>query len=202
MEEKKKNSKRPLILLGVLGIVVAYAVPNLILKDSDSSPTAETTQVEKQNVENKASASQPSGPSINQDKLNVEKLIPSPYQLRTNKAEAHPFRVINAVKQNQQTNTTTTTKTMNTPSTVPIGNVMAKPNSALPLAPQGKEADMKLLAIAQTGSKIIAVIEVEGKRTSAFIGTSVGNYTVTDIDSNHVYLQSNNGNTKVLDMIK
>lgn len=201
MEEKKKNSKRPLILLGVLGIVVAYAVPNLILKDSDSSPTAETTQVEKQNVENKASASQPSGPSINQDKLNVEKLISSPYQLKTNKAEAHPFRVINAVKQNQQTNTTTV-KPMNTPSTVPIGNVMAKPNGAPPLAPQGKEADMKLLAIAQTGSKVIAVIEVEGKRTSAFIGTSVGNYTVTDIDSNHVYLQSNNGNTKVLDMIK
>ena len=212
MEEKKKNNKRTLILLGVLGAVVAYAVPNVILNNSETpaqtsiqTPT-QTAQVETKNVENTANASQTSnkGVSVNSDKLNIEKLTSSPYQLRTNKAEAHPFRAVNAVKQTPSNTTinNTSQKPMNNPSTIPIGNVMAKPNGALPATPQMKDTNMKLLAIAQTGSKIIAVIEVEGKRTSAFIGTSIGDYTVTDIDSNHVYLQGNSGMTKVLDLVK
>lgn len=69
-------------------------------------------------------------------------------------------------------------------------------------APKAPAGDFKLKAIAQANDKVIAVIESGGKRTTAFIGSTIGSYTVTDIDSQHVYMQSDNGFTKTLDLVK
>ena len=59
---------------------------------------------------------------------------------------------------------------------------------------------MKVKAIASTGEKKIAVVEMGGKTSSVFVGSAVGNFIVTDIDEAHVYLQNFEGYSAVLDL--
>lgn len=62
--------------------------------------------------------------------------------------------------------------------------------------------NMKVKAIAETDKKVVAVIESKGKRVTAFIGTVIDGWTITDIRDGSVHLQNNEGKTYSLQISK
>lgn len=203
-------------MLAVLGALLAYAVPNVLLKDNTALPKPNTTNTAS-NKDNKLTTSNTANASenkkdVNKNKLEIDNLINKSYALKTANTETNPFKSITSAKDKAKTHNTqpntTTNNNLNTPSSIPMNidrvdnNVMAIPNSGMSAGMPEKETAMTLRAIAQTNNKIIAVIEADGKRTSAFIGTNIGEYTVTDIDNEHVYLQNDMGYSRILDLSK
>ena len=216
------EKKRTMALAGVLLALVAYAVPNVVLKDSGnassnintSKSTADSTQSAVKN--NKASANKndkESKSGISKDKLEIDNLTKNTYSLKSTEISTttNPFlSTADSTKaiQDKEKAEKDKQKNVKLPQTVGVegehitNNVVATPAMQKFEAPQAPAGDFKLKAIAQANDKVIAVVETGGKRTTAFVGTTIGSYTVTDIDSQHVYMQSDNGFTKTLDLMK
>lgn len=221
-----KDKKRTLVLLGVLLALATYAVPNVIMNnDSSSVSNSKTNKVASNTNTNKdkdkdkdsiikngntVNASK-SSKSINKDKLEIDSLMSNSYTLKTADSNNNPFKSpVSSNNKDTKKENININQPQNLPKTIGINNndVMGNNFTAVPSTqvqeniPQKKETQMTLRAIAQTNNNIIAVIEAGGKKTSAFIGTAIADYTVTDIDSEHVYLQDDDGNTRVLDLSK
>ena len=201
--------------------LAAYAVPNVIMNnDSSSTSNTSTNKVATNNnsdtnkiiKNNKTANASKNTKAINKDKLEIDSLMSNTYTLKTANSNENPFKSPNNNEKKDNKNVKKDVPTTNDSKTLPntIGmnnNVMgnnftAIPTQTAPATPQKQETPMSLRAIAQTNNKIIAVIDAGGKKTSAFIGTAIADYTVTDIDSEHVYLQDDDGNTRVLDLAK
>lgn len=212
-----KQQKKMAGELAVLGLVLAFAVPHILnggngstAKNTKATGTkTESTSAVKQNSAN-ASTKADTG----SDKLKIDNLVKNTYTLQSTTAQTNPFASLTSDKQKQKQwqeakaqqakQQKADSKTL--PSTVNVGDHIDNNFTAPPAdfaAPQAASTDgLKLKAIAQTGDKIIAVIESDGKRYSSFVGSTVGSFTVTDIDSSHAYLQDDNGFTSVLDLSK
>lgn len=216
------EKKRTMILAGVMLALIAYAVPNVILK-GDSSNTASSnvatstaTESSKSAVkDNKASANKKKDKkSVSKDKLEIDNLTQNTYALKsTEKANvSNPFlsSTDNAkALQDKEKVLQDKNKNNKLPETINMeagdhigNNIVATPPAMKIEEPKAPAGDFKLKAIAQANDKVIAVIETGGKRTTSFIGSTIGSYTITDIDSQHVYMQSDNGFTKTLDLVK
>lgn len=215
------DKKRTMALAGVLLALVAYAVPNIVLKNSenassniDTSTASDSSQSAVKN--NKANANKNTKKSksgINKDKLEIDSLTKTTYALKSTELPqtTNPFlSTAESTKAMQAKEKVEKDKVQNVKLPQSIGvegdhirnNVVTTPVMQQAETPKAPVGDFKLKAIAQTNDKVIAVVETGGKRTTAFIGTTIGSYTVTDIDSQHVYMQSDNGFTKVLDLVK
>ena len=215
------EKKRTMALAGVLLALVAYAVPNVVLKDSgnassniDISKSSDSSQSAVKN--NKASANKSDKKSkagISKDKLEIDNLTKNTYSLKSTATPTttNPFlSTADSAKAMQDKEKAEKDKEKNVklPQTINVegehigNNIVAPPAMQKFEAPQAPAGDFKLKAIAQANDKVIAVVETGGKRTTAFVGTTIGSYTITDIDSQHVYMQSDNGFTKVLDLMK
>ena len=214
------DKKRTMALAGVMLALVAYAVPNVILKNNAENATSNVasssaTDSSKSAVKsNKASANTKKSKTISKDKLEIDNLTKSTYALKSTEltnATTNPF-LSNAdnekAMQDKEKVMQDKEKQNKLPKTVGveagehIGNNIVAPPTMKVEAPKAPAGDFKLKAIAQANDKVIAVIESGGKRTTAFIGSTIGSYTITDIDSQHVYMQSDNGFTKTLDLVK
>ena len=217
------DKKRTMALAGVMLALVAYAIPNVILKNSGEDATSNiasstANDASKSAVKNnKASANKQKSKGISKDKLEIDNLTKSTYSLKSTEltnATTNPFLSSNdnakalqdkekILQEKEKKNNKLLPKTVGVETGDHIGNnVVAPPAMQQVEAPQAPAGDFKLKAIAQANDKVIAVVESGGKRTTAFIGSTIGSYTITDIDSQHVYMQSDNGFTKTLDLVK
>ena len=216
-----KQQKKIAGELAVLGLVLAFAVPHILNGGSGSTAKnakATGTKTESTSAVKQNSANASTKADTWSDKLKIDNLVKNTYTLQSTTAQTNPFASLTSdeqkQKQEQEAKAQQTkqqkadSKTL--PSTVNVGdhidnNFTAPPAdfAASQAASQAASTDgLKLKAIAQTGDKIIAVIESDGKRYSSFVGSTVGSFTVTDIDSSHAYLQDDNGFTSVLDLSK
>lgn len=219
-----KQQKKIAGELAVLGLVLAFAVPHILNGGSGSTAknmkaTGTKTESTSAVKQNSANASTKAG--TGSDKLKIDNLVKNTYTLQSTTAQTNPFASLTSdeqkhkqeqeAKAQQAKQQKADSKTL--PSTVNVGDHIDNNFTAPPAdftappadfaAPQAASTDgLKLKAIAQTGDKIIAVIESDGKRYSSFVGSTVGSFTVTDIDSSHAYLQDDNGFTSVLDLSK
>lgn len=212
-----KQQKKIAGELAVLGLVLAFAVPHILNGGSGSTAknmkaTGTKTESTSAVKQNSANASTKAG--TGSDKLKIDNLVKNTYTLQSTTAQTNPFASLTLdeqkhkqeqeAKAQQAKQQKADSKTL--PSTVNVGDHIDNNFTAPPAdfaAPQAASTDgLKLKAIAQTGDKIIAVIESDGKRYSSFVGSTVGSFTVTDIDSSHAYLQDDNGFTSVLDLSK
>ncbi len=205
-----EKGKQRTVALGLVAVAVAaYGIPHVLNgNDSSSSSKVATTSSSKGDSgsgikENKASANKKSGNKVNNEKLELDNLTQQSYALQSATQEVSPFAsptTINPKTDNNQ---------KKLPDSVSVGhienNISAFPQTTPtlnPSKPNSGNTNLKLKAVAQSNDRIIAVIEDGGKRTSAFVGTTIGNYTVTNIDSEHAYLQSNDGYAMTLDLTK
>ena len=212
-----KQQKKIAGELAVLGLVLAFAVPHILNGGSGSTAknmkaTGTKTESTSAVKQNSANASTKAG--TGSDKLKIDNLVKNTYTLQSTTTQTNPFASLTLdeqkhkqeqeAKAQQAKQQKADSKTL--PSTVNVGDHIDNNFTAPPAdfaAPQAASTDgLKLKAIAQTGDKIIAVIESDGKRYSSFVGSTVGSFTVTDIDSSHAYLQDDNGFTSVLDLSK
>lgn len=203
------SQKKKIIALGVVAAVVAaVGVPYIISNPKATSNVVTTTAKSNDDSikQNKASANKKTNKNrakVNNEKLELNKLTHETYSLQSAENSSSPFM---SAAINNKSNNKKDEKSL--PDTMTIGqhidnNLKAAPTSA-PAAskPSDKsKSDFTLKAVAQTNDRAIAVIESGGKRVSAFVGTSIGNYTVTNIDSEHAYLQSNDGYALTLSLI-
>ena len=203
--------------LAVLGLVLAFAVPHILNGGSGSTAknTKETgTKTESASAVKQNSANASTKADTGSDKLKIDNLVKNTYTLQSTTAETNPYASLTSDEQKQKQEQEAKAQQAKQqkvdskalPSTVNVGDHIGNNFTAPPAdfaAPQAASTDgLKLKAIAQTGDKIIAVIESDGKRYSSFVGSTVGSFTVTDIDSSHAYLQDDNGFTSVLDLSK
>lgn len=212
-----KQQKKIAGELAILGLVLAFAVPHILNGGSGSTAKntkATGTKTESTSAVKQNSANASTKADTGSDKLKIDNLVKNTYTLQSTTAQTNPFASLTSdeqkQKQEQEAKAQQTkqqkadSKTL--PSTVNVGDHIDNNFTAPPTdfaAPQAASTDgLKLKAIAQTGDKIIAVIESGGKRYSSFVGSTVGPFTVTDIDSSHAYLQDDNGFTSVLDLSK
>lgn len=206
------SQKKKIITLGVVAAVVAaVGVPYLISHPNATTSNVVTTTAKSSGdsvKQNKASANKKSkknAAKANNEKLELNKLTHDTYTLQSAESSASPFMSA-AVNNKSVDKNKKDDKAL--PDTMTIGqhidnNLKAVPTSAPAVtAPTDKgKSDFTLKAVAQTNDRAIAVIESGGKRVSAFVGTSIGNYTVTNIDSEHAYLQSNDGYALTLSLV-
>lgn len=175
-------NKRLKVLLGILAVVLCLAGVRVMNTGSVGSQHSR----QREPVKNE-----------NRDHLRVSALYPINYQLRS--TTKTPFRnplLKEPAKENQAT-----------PAPAPINDmipvtppVMQRPENEKQVA--GKTSSgMKLKAIASSGDKRVAVVEANGKVTTAFIGSAVGTYIVTDISESQVQLQDFKGNTVTLGLV-
>ena len=212
-----KQQKKIAGELAVLGLVLAFAVPHILNGGSGSTAKntkATGTKTESTSAVKQNSANASTKADTGSDKLKIDNLVKNTYTLQSTTAQTNPFASLTSDEQKQkqkQEAKAQQTKQQKAdskplPSTVNVGDHIDNNFTAPPAdfaAPQAASTDgLKLKAIAQTGDKIIAVIESDGKRYSSFVGSTVGSFTVTDIDSSHAYLQDDNGFTSVLDLSK
>ena len=222
--KKMNDKKRTIALAGVMLALVAYAIPNVILKNSGEDATSNiasstANDTSKSTVKNnKASANKQKSKGISKDKLEIDNLIKSTYALKSTEltnVTTNPFLSSNdnakalqdkekILQEKEKKNNKLLPKTIGIESGGDhIGNNVVTTSPSMQVeAPKAPAGDFKLKAIAQANDKVIAVVESGGKRTTAFIGSTIGSYTITDIDSQHVYMQSDNGFTKTLDLVK
>lgn len=212
-----KQQKKMAGELAVLGLVLAFAVPHILNGGSGSTAKntkATGTKTESTSAVKQNSANASTKADTGSDKLKIDNLVKNTYTLQSTTAQTNPFASLTSDEQKQKQEQEAKVKqtkqqkadSKTLPSTVNVGDHIDNNFTAPPAdfaAPQAASTDgLKLKAIAQTGDKIIAVIESDGKRYSSFVGSTVGSFTVTDIDSSHAYLQDDNGFTSVLDLSK
>lgn len=212
-----KQQKKIAGELAVLGLVLAFAVPHILNGGSGSTAKntkATGTKTESTSAVKQNSANASTKADTGSDKLKIDNLVKNTYTLQSTTAQTNPFASLTSDEQKQKQEQEAKTQqakqqkadSKTLPSTVNVGDHIDNNFTAPPAdfaAPQAASTDgLKLKAIAQTGDKIIAVIESDGKRYSSFVGSTVGSFTVTDIDSSHAYLQDDNGFTSVLDLSK
>lgn len=207
------SQKKKMIAIGVVAAVVAaVGVPYIISHPNATSNVVTTTAKSTGDSvkQNKASANKKTKKNdakANNEKLELNKLTHETYSLQSAESNANPFM---SAAVNSKTNDKNKKDDKALPSTMTVGqhidnNLKAVPTTVPTVStPNDKgngKSDFTLKAVAQTNDRAIAVIESGGKRVSAFVGTSIGNYTVTNIDSEHAYLQSNDGYALTLSLV-
>lgn len=204
------QKKRMIVLGAVAAVVAAVGIPYIISHPNATSNVVTTTAKSTGDSvkQNKASANKKAknnDAKVSNEKLELNKLTHGTYSLQSAENNTSPF--MSAVI-NNKANDKNKNNDKALPDTMTIGqhidnNLKAVPTSVpVTFAPSDNgRSDFRLKAVAQTNDRAIAVIESGGKRVSAFVGTSIGNYTVTNIDSEHAYLQSNDGYALTLSLI-
>ena len=223
--------KRPLILGGLLVALLAYAIPTQFMKDDgastpDSSGTAVVSTSKPNGKGNARGDNQAQEKkNISNDKLTVNNLKSNTESKLKSVAENNnPFEedpeLVKRQRERQE-------KQKEKDEKVEIGNnVTAKPDTSSSSAKNAKndkkdkkdtkssknargantkketKPNMKVKAIAETDKKVVAVIESKGKRVTAFIGTVIDGWTITDIRDGSVHLQNNEGKTYSLQISK
>lgn len=198
IKETLKN-KRVVVLLSLLGVVSVTLVPKIMSNlNTEDVPSVKSILPEVSITQNKAVASEN---KVNKDKIQVEKLINTTYALKSVNAVT-PFQtsIATNTKLSKKGSANINQSNLNSlPSSVNVNdqtlknNISAKPASA----PNNKEQDIQLKAIASNNAQSIAVVEVDGKTSSIVVGSKIGEYQVVDIQDKQIVLSNTNGEKTV-----
>lgn len=208
-----QNKKRTIGLLVLLAIVASIGIPKIIngnnTQTTSSVQKADNTNKQDKsseiNTEKKKNKKNTKGKKISKDKLEVDNLIGNQEPLAsinaTNDVFVNNFEMSakkQLVKENIPQKNSVKIPEIN--ETIPQEQQSEVPNPKVVMPQKENEVSkMALKAIAQSGNKIVAVIDYGGKRTTAFVGSMVGSeYIITDIDGDSVRLQSLSGETASL----
>lgn len=208
-----KDKKRTLGLLAILGGLIVFAGPNIYNNYVLDKPTQKVSQSKEDSsikiTENKANAN--TKKTVDKNKLQIDNLISSTYTLQSLN-EGNPFKSNSSNKNTTNNSSSKNNRSLENkplPNTIPINgeqhidnNISTRPSFSSNGQDNKQSGKVMLLkAIAQTNNKTIAVVESDGKRSTLFIGSSIDDFIVTDIDGGHVYMQnSNTGETKTLNL--
>ena len=198
IKETLKN-KRVVVLLSLLGVVSVTLVPKIMSNlNTEDVPSVKSILPEVSITQNKAVASEN---KVNKDKIQVEKLINTTYALKSvNTVTPFQTSIATNIKLSKKGSSDINQSNLNSlPSSVNVNdqtlknNISAKPASA----PNNKEQDIQLKAIASNNAQSIAVVEVDGKTSSIVVGSKIGEYQVVDIQDKQIVLSNTNGEKTV-----
>lgn len=147
--------------------------------------------------ENTASAGTQGKPTITKEKIQVDKLAVNKQSLKSENNK-NPFNnpLKENVSNNNRNNQTTTNRTNKPKTNVSMTPVMNPRNASN----TQNQSHFKVKAIAASGDNMIAVIEDGGKVVSANVGSTVGDYIVTNITKDTVEIEGLKGDNMVLSM--
>lgn len=201
-----QKNKRTIGLLVLLVIVAGVGIPKIIsgnnqqatpsVQKTETPAKTETKQDDKSNK--KENKKRTKGKKISKDKLEVDNLLGGQEQLLSIGASNDVFinsSEMSAKKQKEELPPIIPVEMPEVIPEEPQTSVFSNPEVVMP-PKENEVGKMSLKAIAQSGNRIVAVIDYGGKRTTAFVGSMVGSeYIITDIEGDTVRLQSLTGET-------
>ena len=214
-----KPDKKIIGLLALLALIAGFAYPKISGNSTDIPTKQETVSSNKDANEkksddattnkNSSKKKKNSKKTISKDKLEVDKLLPKQANLESLENGGKAFINLSEVAANQKKMMEENLRHEKENSQPMIAENLEIPsvadmNPIVPETPKNSETNnMVLKAIAQSGNKVIAIIDAGGKKITAFVGSMVGsNYIVTDIEGDHVRLQSLSGETATLKLAR